>query len=68
MKTYHETLRIMLDLENSGMNKSGVKYCLRGVISKILEGRDSGKILDINGNTVGSFATRNEYREDSVDV
>jgi hypothetical protein len=32
-----------------------VEYCLTSVISKITNGHPNGKIMDSNGNNVGSF-------------
>lgn len=47
---------INIDSDNDAMQTfQEAAAAVRGVASRIREGRTQGKILDVNGNTVGSW-------------
>lgn len=50
------TFIINIELGNAGMScQEDIIKALRGVIGCLEEGRDTGKVKDDNGNTVGDF-------------
>lgn len=49
-------LKIELELGNDAMRSNAdVVRALKAVIEKIENGSESGKVRDVNGNTVGHF-------------
>lgn len=53
---------IHIDSENEACAPRMLPSMLKDVISKVSAGKDSGKVFDINGNSVGTFELRRAGR------